>query len=226
NGKVTVTAAANETETAKSATLVLYVAASEGGAAVVSANVALSQAAKPSQSGNAKTLTISRSTIDTSEWTVNGYGAQNTTNLDTYMKWAIDGIDFIGAKLCLPTVSGDWAKVNAFQGQGNATDNAKTCRLGNTVSMGKITKITVVSYGTTYTPNFNLAVGNEQIVGTTIPSNMVSAENMEQSVEELTDPALKKYTNVYVPTTDAGFFAIYKNTSGALYFSDIIVEYE
>lgn len=227
NGKVTVTAAANDTETAKSATLVLYVAASEGGAAVVSANVALSQAAKASQgSGDAKTLTISRSTVNTSEWSVNGYGTQNTTNLDTYMKWSIEGIDFIGAKLCLPTAGKEYDQVNAFQGQGNATDNAKTCRLGNTVSMGKIKKITVVSYGTTYTPNFNLAVGAEQIVGTAIPSDMVGAANMEQSVEELADPALKKYTNVYVPTTDAGFFAIYKNTAGALYFSEVTVEYE
>lgn len=227
NGKVTVTAAVNETEAAKNATLVLYVAASEGGAAVASTNVALSQTGKSSQGGDdAKTLTISRSTIDTSAWTVNGYGSQNTSNLDTYMKWSISGIDFIGAKLCLPTAGKEYDKVNAFQGQGNASDGAKTCRLGNTVSMGKIKKITVVSYGTTYTPNFNLTVGTEQIVGTTIPSSMVGAANMEQSVEELSDPALKKYTNVYVPTTDAGFFAIYKNTSGALYFSEIIVEYE
>lgn len=227
NGKVTVTAAVNETEAAKNATLVLYVAASEGGAAVASTNVALSQTGKSSQGGDdAKTLTISRSTIDTSAWTVNGYGSQNTSNLDTYMKWTISGIDFIGAKLCLPTAGKEYDKVNAFQGQGNASDGAKTCRLGNTVSMGKIKKITVVSYGTTYTPNFNLTVGTEQIVGTTIPSSMVGAANMEQSVEELSDPALKKYTNVYVPTTDAGFFAIYKNTSGALYFSEIIVEYE
>ena len=36
----------------------------------------------------------------------------------------------------------------------------------------------------------------------------------------------QKYTTVYTPTTDAGFFAIYKNTTGALYLNEIVVVYE
>ena len=35
-----------------------------------------------------------------------------------------------------------------------------------------------------------------------------------------------KYTTIYTPTSDVSYFAIYKNTTGAFYMSEIIVEYE
>ena len=163
-------------------------------------------------------LTISRETMDV-EWTTNGYGQQNISNLSTYLSWSVNGAGFIGAKMCLPPSNNSFASV-AIQCQGNASDTAKQSRFGNTESLGKIKKITVVSHNENYTPNFNLAVGTEQVVGVAVPSSMIAASSMTTTKDGTT------YTSVYVPTEDVGFFAIYKNTQGAFYFSEVIVEYE
>lgn len=163
-------------------------------------------------------LTISRETMDV-EWTTNGYGQQNISNLSTYLSWSVNGAGFIGAKMCLPPSNNSFASV-AIQCQGNPSDTAKQSRFGNTESLGKIKKITVVSHNESYTPNFNLAVGTEQVVGVAVPSSMIAASSMTTTKEGTT------YTSVYVPTEDVGFFAIYKNTQGAFYFSKVIVEYE
>ena len=168
-------------------------------------------------------LTISRETISNiSNWTTNSYGSQNISSLDTYLSWSISGCNFIGAKLCLTDTKKAYA-ATTIQGQGN-TDSAKQCRLGNTTSLGKIKKITVVTYNESYTPNFNLAIGATQQVGTAVPSGMVAASSMTTTNDQVN--GVNRYTSVYVPTTDAGFFAIYKNTSGALYIESVIVEYE
>lgn len=169
------------------------------------------------------TLTVSRETIDVSNWTTNKYGSQDIANLDTYLSWSINNCNFIGARLCLTDTSKSYASTT-IQGQGNATTTTNQCRLGNTTSLGKIKKITVVTYNEKYAPNFNLALGATQVVGVAVPSNMIAAETMEETMEATS--AGNKYTSVYTPTTDAGFFAIYKNTSGALYIESITVEYE
>ena len=176
----------------------------------------------PSGDVTGTTLTISRETIDVSNWTTNNYGSQNISDLNTYLSWSINGCSFIGAKLCLTDTKKSYASTT-IQGQGN-TDAAKQCRLGNTVSLGKIKQITVVTYNESYTPNFNLALGTTQVVGVAVPSGMIGAATMEET-KDVTE-AGNRYTSVYTPTTDAGFFAIYKNTSGALYIESITVEYE
>ena len=169
------------------------------------------------------TLTISRETISNiSSWTTNSYGSQNISTLNTYLSWSINGCGFIGAKLCLTDTNKAYA-ATTIQGQGN-TDKAKQCRLGNTTSLGKIKQITVVTYNESYTPNFNLALGTSQVVGVEVPSNMVAASSMSETSDKVN--GVNRYTSVYTPTTDAGFFAIYKNTSGALYIESITVEYE
>lgn len=213
---ITVTTVA--TETAQNGTLTVTYG---NGTDSVVKTVSLRQVA-PS-SGDAKTLVLSKDTIDTSSWTVNGYGSQSVTSFDTFLQWTTDGVGIAACKWCLPS-SADYASVPVMQAQGNNTDAAKQSRIGNTTSMGKIKKITVVTYNTKYTPNFNLAVGTEQQVGTTVPSNMIGAASMNQTEE--TVGSLKKYTNVYEPTSDVSYFAIYKNTSGALYTESITVEYE
>ena len=166
---------------------------------------------------------MSLSTIDTTSWTVNNYGSQNVTDLSTYLTWDINGFGFTACKWCLPNTTTDYNGI-AFQAQGNATAAAKQSRIGNTTSFGKIKRITVVSYNTQYTPNFNLAIGATQVVGVDVPANMIAAESMTQT--QTTVGNVTKYTNVYEPTEDAGFFAIYKNTDGALYIGEITVEYE
>ena len=163
------------------------------------------------------TLSITKETINNPSWTTNSYGSQATATLSTYLNWTINGCNFIGCKMCIP--NNTFADV-AMQCQGNASDAAKQFRLGNTTSLGKIKQITIVSYNESYTPNFNLAIGTTQQVGTTVPNDMIAASAMTTTQDG------KKYTTVYTPTTDAGFFAIYKNTQGALYLNEIVVVYE
>ena len=165
------------------------------------------------------TLSITKETINNSAWTTNGYGNQATATLSTYLNWTINGCSFIGCKMCLPPSTNAFADI-AMQCQGNASDAAKQFRLGNTTSLGKIKQITIVSYNESYTPNFNLAIGTTQQVGTTVPNDMIAASAMTTTQDG------QKYTTVYTPTTDAGFFAIYKNTQGALYLNEIVVVYE
>lgn len=162
-------------------------------------------------------LTISRETMTGFEWTVNTYGSQSISDLSTYLSWTINGASFIGSKMCIP---GEAAFADfAIQCQGNASEAAKQARFGNTTSLGKITKITVVSHNLKYTPNFNLAIGTEPVVGVAVPTGMTNAESMTTTQDDTT------YTTVYTPASDAGYFAIYNNTVGALYFSEVIVEY-
>ena len=163
------------------------------------------------------TLSITKETINNPSWTTNSYGSQATATLSTYLNWTINGCNFIGCKMCIP--NNTFADV-AMQCQGNASDAAKQFRLGNTTSLGKIKQITIVSYNESYTPNFNLAIGTTQQVGTTVPNDMIAASAMTTTQDG------QKYTTVYTPTTDAGFFAIYKNTTGALYLNEIVVVYE
>ena len=151
--------------------------------------------------------------------TTNGYGSQNVTSYSTFLTWDV----FAACKLCLPP-AGDYATANCLQMQGN-TDAAKQGRVGNVVATPKrITKIIVESYNAKYTPNFNLALGTEQVVGTSVPANMIPASSMTTS--SVVEGALTKYVSTYEVTSgDYTYFAIYKNTTGAFYFSKIRVEY-
>lgn len=177
------------------------------------------------EGGSSKSISISKSTISGFTWGVTAYGDQATATISTYLSWTISGVGFTGCRLCLPDASGDYEKQNAIQGQGNASDNAKVCRLGNTSAIGKIKKITVVTYNSsTNSPNFNLATGSAQVVGTSIPSTMVNAADMTTTQE--TVGSIVKYTTTYSVTGDPAYFAIYKNTAGVLYLGEIKVDYE
>ena len=151
--------------------------------------------------------------------TTNGYGSQNVTNYSTFLTWDV----FAACKLCLPP-AGDYANANCLQMQGN-TDAAKQGRVGNVVATPKrITKVIVESYNAKYTPNFNLALGTEQVVGTSVPANMIPASSMTTS--SVVEGALTKYVSTYEVTSgDYTYFALYKNTTGAFYFTKIRVEY-
>lgn len=217
NGAVEVTFDANSTSESKTYTITV---SAEG---IADKTLTITQNGVSTGSGS--TLTLSKNTIDTSSWTRNGYGSQNVTDLNTYLSWTVNSVNFIGAKLCLPQAGNNYDNFNAIQGQGN-TDATKQSRLGNTTALnGNIKKITIITYNTSkYTPNFNLALGTSQVVGTVAPDGMIEAASMSTTSETVGENV--KYTTVYEPTADFTYFAIYKNTSGALYFSDIIVEYE
>ena len=150
--------------------------------------------------------------------TTNGYGSQNVSDITTYLTVG----NFLACKVCLPP-AGNYETANCLQMQGN-TEAAKQGRVGNTVATpGKIKKIIVESYNEKYTPNFNLALGTAQVVGTAVPSGMIAASEM--TTESVVEGNLTKYTSTYEVFGDYNYFAIYKNTTGAFYFTKITVEY-
>lgn len=167
-------------------------------------------------------VSLSLDTIDTSSWTVNNYGSQDVTNLSTYLTFNVGGFDFTACKWCLPDAKKAYNGI-AMQAQGN-TDATKQSRIGNTTSFGKIRKITVITYNEKYSPNFNIIADASQIVGVDVPASMTNAESLQTT--ETTVGSLKKFTTVFTPSSDCGFFAIYKNTQGALYTGEIIIEYD
>lgn len=151
--------------------------------------------------------------------TTNGYGSQNISDIATYLTVG----DFLACKVCLPPKDGDYDSAGCLQMQGN-TDAAKQGRVGNTVATpGNIKKIIVESYNEKYTPNFNLALGTEQVVGTAVPSGMIPASSMTTTSEVV--GSLTKYVSTYNVVGNYNYFAIYKNTTGAFYFAKITVEY-
>ena len=171
------------------------------------------------EGGNALEVTTASVKAAIPDLTTNGYGSQNVTSISTYLTWDY----FTACKVCLPP-SGDYATANCLQMQGN-TDAAKQGRIGNVSATPKrITKIIVESYNAKYTPNFNLALGTEQVVGTSVPANMIPAETMATS--SVVEGNLTKYVSTYEVTSgDYTYFALYKNTTGAFYFTKIRVEY-
>ena len=171
------------------------------------------------EGGNALEITTASVKAAIPDLTTNGYGSQNVTSISTYLTWDY----FTACKVCLPP-SGDYATANCLQMQGN-TDAAKQGRIGNVSATPKrITKIIVESYNAKYTPNFNLALGTEQVVGTSVPANMIPAETMATS--SVVEGNLTKYVSTYEVTSgDYTYFALYKNTNGAFYFTKIRVEY-
>ena len=171
------------------------------------------------EGGNALEVTTASVKAAIPDLTTNGYGSQNVTSYSTFLTWDY----FAACKLCLPP-AGDYATANCLQMQGN-TDAAKQGRIGNVSATPKrITKVIVESYNAKYTPNFNLALGTEQVVGTSVPANMIPASSMTTS--SVVEGALTKYVSTYeVAEGDYTYFAIYKNTTGAFYFSKIRVEY-
>ena len=171
------------------------------------------------EGGNALEVTTASVIAAIPDLTTNGYGSQNVTSISTYLTWDY----FTACKVCLPP-SGDYATANCLQMQGN-TDAAKQGRIGNVSATPKrITKVIVESYNAKYTPNFNLALGTEQVVGTSVPANMIPASSMTTS--SVVEGNLTKYVSTYeVAEGDYNYFALYKNTTGAFYFTKIRVEY-
>ena len=164
-------------------------------------------------------ITTASVTAGIPDITTNNYGSQNVTDYSTFLTWDV----YAACKVCLPQ-AGNYAIAGCLQMQGN-TDAAKQGRIGNvTATPKRITKVIVESWNEKYTPNFNLALGAEQVVGTTVPSNMIAASSMTTASEVV--GALTKYVSTYEVTSgDYNYFAIYKNTSGAFYFTKIRVEY-
>ena len=171
------------------------------------------------EGGNALEVTTASVKAAIPDLTTNGYGSQDVTSISTYLTWDY----FTACKVCLPP-TGDYATANCLQMQGN-TDAAKQGRIGNVSATPKrITKVIVESYNAKYTPNFNLALGTEQVVGTSVPANMIPAETMTTS--SVVEGNLTKYVSTYEVTEgDYTYFALYKNTTGAFYFTKIRVEY-
>lgn len=214
NGTVTVRAAENTETTAKTATLTLYIAASEGGEHLAEAIVALTQSAKSSGSETGTTITMTYSDIisgGSSSLPTNSYGSQNVNNESTYYTWAFSSLDFAGSRICIAS-SEDYAGL--IQIQGNASDVSKQGFFGNVTDLGKITKIVVVSVNTSYEPSINLYMGTEKYPTTNLQNHPVYTQDGNV------------YTEEYVITGDYGYFRLWNDSKGATYIQSISITYE
>ena len=207
---VTVTPAENSTEQAITATLTIKLM--KVGAAVDTKTVAISQSGKSTGGGTTITMTY-QDIIDggTTTLPTNGYGSQNTTNETTYYKWSFSSIDFGGAKVCIAP-SGDYTGL--IQMQGNASDATKQGFFGNVTSLGKITKIVLVTKNTKYEPSINLYLGSEAYPTTN-----------KQTHPEFTKDG-DVYTEEYTISGDYGYFRLWNDSVGATYVQSISITYE
>lgn len=213
-GTVTVTAAENTETTAKTATLTLYIAASEGGEHLAEAIVALTQSAKSSGSETGTTITMTYTDIisgGSSSLPTNLYGSQNVNNESTYYTWAFSSLDFAGSKICIANSD---AYAGLIQIQGNASDVSKQGFFGNVTDLGKITKIVVVSVNTSYAPSINLYMGTEKYPTTNLQNHPVYTQDGNV------------YTEEYVITGDYGYFRLWNDSRGATYIQSISITYE
>lgn len=211
---VTVTAIENTETTAKTATLTLYIAASEGGEHLAEAIVTLTQSAKSSGSETGTTITMTYTDIisgGSSSLPTNSYGSQNVNNESTYYTWAFSSLDFAGSRICIAS-SKDYAGL--IQIQGNASDVSKQGFFGNVTDLGKITKIVVVSVNTSYAPSINLYMGTEKYPTTNLQNHPVYTQDGNV------------YTEEYVITGDYGYFRLWNDSIGATYIQSISITYE
>lgn len=211
---IPVTAAENTETTAKTATLTLYIAASEGGEHLDEAIVALTQSAKSSGSETGTTITMTYTDIisgGSSSLPTNSYGSQDVNNESTYYTWAFSSLDFAGSRICIAN-SGAYAGL--IQIQGNASDVSKQGFFGNVTDLGKITKIVVVSVNTSYAPSINLYMGTEKYPTTNLQNHPVYTQDGNV------------YTEEYVITGDYGYFRLWNDSIGATYIQSISITYE
>lgn len=211
---VTVTAAENTETTTKTATLTLYIAASEGGEHLAEAIVALTQSAKSSGSETGTTITMTYTDIisgGSSSLPTNSYGSQNVNNESTYYTWAFSSLDFAGSRICIANSD---AYAGLIQIQGNASDVSKQGFFGNVTDLGKITKIVVVSVNTSYAPSINLYMGTEKYPTTNLQNHPVYTQDGNV------------YTEEYVITGDYGYFRLWNDSRGATYIQSISITYE
>lgn len=214
NGTVTVTAAENTETTAKTATLTLYIAASEGGEHLAEAIVTLTQSAKSSGSETGTTITMTYTDIisgGSSSLPTNSYGSQDVNNESTYYTWAFSSLDFAGSRICIANSD---AYAGLIQIQGNASDVSKQGFFGNVTDLGKITKIVVVSVNTSYAPSINLYMGTEKYPTTNLQNHPVYTQDGNV------------YTEEYVITGDYGYFRLWNDSIGATYIQSISITYE
>ena len=119
NGTVTVTAAENTETTAKTATLTLYIAASEGGEHLAEATVALTQAGVPSGESITYTETFSNFTKSSSSYSNNG----------SYTSTEIAGLSWTYANCALNTSNSKF-----ILGKNNANSSLTTSNISDGVS--------------------------------------------------------------------------------------------
>lgn len=119
NGTVTVTALENTETTAKTATLTLYIAASEGGEYLAEATVALTQAGVPSGESITYTETFSNFTKSSSSYSNNG----------SYTSTEIAGLSWTYANCALNTSNSKF-----ILGKNNANSSLTTSNISDGVS--------------------------------------------------------------------------------------------
>ena len=144
----------------------------------------------------------------------NGYGQQAIANESTWYGFSIDGVEFVGCRICIaPSNNG-----GGLQMQGNATDNAKQGFITNVTPFAPIKTIQIVCRTVNtaqYDPSFHLYAGTEtHPVGNAIEGNSAKAD--AGSFNEFT------YT-FDLSGGDYTHFTIANDLVGALYIDKVVV---
>lgn len=144
----------------------------------------------------------------------NGYGQQAIADESTWYGFSIDGVEFVGCRICIaPSNNG-----GGLQMQGNATDNAKQGFITNVTPFAPIKTIQIVCRTVNtaqYDPSFHLYAGTEtHPVGNAIEGTSAKAD--AGSFNEFT------YT-FDLSGGDYTHFTIANDLVGALYIDKVVV---
>lgn len=219
---VTVTAEAN-TGAAREAKLTIYLAASEGGEAVVETSVTLSQAA-PLPSGVATvTLTIDNIVSGKNgsiELGTSNYGSQDVTVESSWYTWSTSSINFSGVRITQGNGAEGAYNNSVLQMQGNKDGAAKQGFILNTTSLGEIVSIKVICQNSkeSSTPGYHMYFGTEK-----------NPSGNEMSCSSTVDgaDALWSFTDTFdVSGKGYSYFKLYNNNKYALYVKSIEITYK
>lgn len=210
---VTVTPKENATEQAITATLTIKLM--KAGAAVDTKTVAIAQAGKSTGGGTTISMSytdiINGGTNPDIELKSSNYGSQDAAKTDSYYTWNFSSVDFGGVRICIAP-KGDYEGL--LQMQGDASAAAKQGFFGNTASLGKITKIVVVSKNTKYEPSVNLYLGAEAYPTTNLQPHPTFTKDGDV------------YTEEYTITGDYDYFRLWNDSVGATYIQSISITYQ
>ncbi len=219
---VKVTAEANTGE-AREATLTIYAAASEGGAAVAQATVTLKQAA-PLPSGVATvTLTIDNIVSGKNgsiELGTSNYGSQDVNVESSWYTWSTSSINFSGVRITQGKGAEGAYNNSVLQMQGNKDGAAKQGFILNTTSLGEIVSIKVICQNNkeSSAPGYHMYFGTEK-----------NPSGNEMSCSSTVDgaDALWSFTDTFdVSGKGYSYFKLYNNNNYALYVKSIEITYK
>ena len=145
----------------------------------------------------------------------NGYGQQAIANESTWYGFSIDGVEFVGCRICIaPSNNG-----GGLQMQGNDSDAAKQGFITNVTPFAPIKTIQIVcrTVNTSkYDPSFHLYAGTE--------THPVDNAIEGTSAKVAADATFNEFTYTFdLSAGDYTHFTIANDLAGALYIDKVVV---